>query len=72
MSQHPYDLENWPLPNDCNQSILSSSTRSSRSSIQFATPLSPGTSSQGSRKTSYSYSQNDEVVRLPLNPCVTV
>lgn len=72
MSQHLYDSENWPLPHARSQSILSSSTRSSRSSSLLIPPLSPGTSSQGSRKTSYSSSLYDEVVRLPLNPCVTV
>ena len=72
MSQHLYDSENWPLPHARSQSVLSSSTRSSRSSSLLAPPLSPGTSSQGSRKTSYSSSLYDEVVRLPLNPCVTV
>lgn len=71
MSQHPlYDSEDWPLPQTRSQSVLSSSTRSSRSSSQFPPPLSPGTSSQGSRKTSYSL--YDEVSRLPLNPSVTV
>ncbi|BCR83243.1 uncharacterized protein ACHE_10645A [Aspergillus chevalieri] len=71
MSQHPYDSEDWPLPNTPRESILSSSTRSSRSS-QFIPPLSPGTSSQGSGSRKTSYSLYDDVVRLTLNPSVTV
>lgn len=72
MSQHPlYDAEDWPLPNNARcESVLSASTRSSRSSTQFAPPLSPGTSSQGSRKTSYS--MFDDVIRLQLSPSVTM
>ncbi|OJJ40841.1 hypothetical protein ASPWEDRAFT_145900 [Aspergillus wentii DTO 134E9] len=73
MNSHPvYDSGDWPLPNPRRGSSFSSSTRSSESaSFVFPPPLSPGTSSPGSRKPSF-YSLHDEIVRMQMNSSVTI
>ncbi|KAB8078321.1 hypothetical protein BDV29DRAFT_9371 [Aspergillus leporis] len=71
------DTEDWPLPPARRESTISSSTQSSNSSFVSSSffpvpPLSPATSSPGRSRQTSCHSMYDEVVRLPLNPAVTI
>ncbi|KAA8648922.1 uncharacterized protein ATNIH1004_004810 [Aspergillus tanneri] len=72
-----FDAQNWPLPPVRRESTVSSSTHSS-SSASFVSsppfpPLSPATSSPGSRSREAScHSLYDEIFRLSFSPAVTI
>ncbi|KAE8149007.1 hypothetical protein BDV25DRAFT_130722 [Aspergillus avenaceus] len=76
--QSLFDEEDWPLPPARRESTVSFSTQSSSSasfvsSTFHQSPLSITTSSSPGRSRQTScHSMYDEVIRLPLNPSVTV
>ncbi|OOO14183.1 hypothetical protein OAory_01027780 [Aspergillus oryzae] len=77
MSQTLFDAEDWPLPAVRRESTVSSSTQSSSSSFVSTSffplpPINPATSSPGRSRQASCQSLYDEVIRLPLNPAVTI
>ncbi|KAE8351142.1 hypothetical protein BDV28DRAFT_137733 [Aspergillus coremiiformis] len=76
--QNFFDVEDWPLPPARRQSTVSSSTQSSSSASFISTsfppvsPPTPATSSPGRSRQASCQSMYDEVIRLSLNPAVTI